>query len=191
MTKLFAVTLGGRAPKCNTELHDVVFVTGQRIEDTYGQLLALWFGLPKGLHLDSWIELDIVDGYRINLTESRAEQPERLYFANLGAYRDGEFAEIHANKFLVADGIRTAKQRAKAELLAGWPGRVHTDDLYEVDSCIEIDRVGAFQVTLTDTGETSAMRPVNGYCPIPKWIVEDYIATKPVNVEIRYRDAFD
>ena len=26
--KLFAVYLGGRAPKCNTELHDVVFVVG-------------------------------------------------------------------------------------------------------------------------------------------------------------------
>ena len=33
--KLFAVCLGGRAPKCNTELHDVVFVVGARVEDTY------------------------------------------------------------------------------------------------------------------------------------------------------------
>jgi hypothetical protein len=140
-TKLFAVTLGGRAAKCNTELHDVVFVTGEAIEGTYAQLLALWFGMPEGLHLDSWIVLDIVDGYRIGLSEVRVEQPERLYFANLGAYRDGEFAEIHANKFLVAENVKAAKQRAKAELLQGWPGRVHTDDLYEVDSCVEIRAV--------------------------------------------------
>ena len=30
--KLFAVFLGGRAEKCNTELHDVVFTCGNKIE---------------------------------------------------------------------------------------------------------------------------------------------------------------
>ena len=33
--KLFAVYLGGRAPKANIELHDVVFVVGESIEQTY------------------------------------------------------------------------------------------------------------------------------------------------------------
>ena len=33
--KLFAVYLGGRADGCNTELHDVVFTCGQKIQDTY------------------------------------------------------------------------------------------------------------------------------------------------------------
>jgi len=33
--KLFAVYLGGRAPRCNTELHDVVFVAGEAIEACY------------------------------------------------------------------------------------------------------------------------------------------------------------
>ena len=49
--KLFAVYLGGRAPKCNTELHDVVFAVGASIEDTYDRLLELWFGSPEGLIL--------------------------------------------------------------------------------------------------------------------------------------------
>jgi len=33
--KLFAVYLGVRADRCNIELHDVVFVVGTSIEDTY------------------------------------------------------------------------------------------------------------------------------------------------------------
>ena len=41
-TKLFAVYLGGRAPKGNTEIHDVVFATGRAIEDTYEQLMDKW-----------------------------------------------------------------------------------------------------------------------------------------------------
>lgn len=36
--KLFSVFLGGRADKCNTELHDVVFTLGEKIEDTYNDL---------------------------------------------------------------------------------------------------------------------------------------------------------
>ena len=60
--KLFSVFLGGRAKKCNTELHDVVFTCGQSIKDTYYDLLDKWFGLPDRLHIDSWVEISIIDG---------------------------------------------------------------------------------------------------------------------------------
>jgi hypothetical protein len=72
--KLFAVYLGGRAPKCNTELHDVVFVVGSSIEATYHQLMDKWFGDPLRLHVDSWMELRIVDGERIVLRSTPAAQ---------------------------------------------------------------------------------------------------------------------
>lgn len=39
--KLFAVYLGGRADRCNIELHDVVFVVGSCIEETY-RVSKLW-----------------------------------------------------------------------------------------------------------------------------------------------------
>lgn len=42
--KLFAVYLGGRADRCNIELHDVVFVVGSSIEETYPLLAKKWFG---------------------------------------------------------------------------------------------------------------------------------------------------
>ena len=51
--KLFSVFLGGRADKCNIELHDVVFTLGEKIEDSYNDLLGKWFGLPDRLHIDS------------------------------------------------------------------------------------------------------------------------------------------
>ena len=86
--KLFAVYLGGRALKCNTELHDVVFVVGETIEDTYEQLMNKWFGTPKGLHLDSWIELQVIDGYRISLSTTEPASTKKLFFINLGGYRE-------------------------------------------------------------------------------------------------------
>jgi hypothetical protein len=51
--KLLAVYLGGRAFRCNTELHDVVFVAGESIEACYERLMDKWFGDPLRLHIDS------------------------------------------------------------------------------------------------------------------------------------------
>jgi len=65
MPKLFLVYLGGRTPKANIELHDVQFVTGNSIEETFVQLRGRWFGTTRGLHLDAYLELRFVDGFRI------------------------------------------------------------------------------------------------------------------------------
>ena len=50
---LYLVVLGGKAKKANIELHDVRWVVGSRIEDTYDTLRKDWFGSPQGLHIDS------------------------------------------------------------------------------------------------------------------------------------------
>ena len=64
---LFLVVLGGRAKKANVELHDVRWVIGSRIEDTFDVLRRDWFGIIDGLHIDSYKRINYVDGYRINL----------------------------------------------------------------------------------------------------------------------------
>jgi hypothetical protein len=170
--KLFAVYLGGRAPKANTELHDVVFVVGRTIEDTYEQLLDQWFGSPEGLHLDSWLELDVVDGWRVSLSETPSAGSEKLFFVNLGAY-DHRFTELHATAFYVAGNATEAKARAKAELLAG-ANTAHKDDLHEIDDCIAVGMVNRRHVTLTKTGEAPSAKPNDGYHIVPRPAVEAY-----------------
>ena len=191
MDKLFAVCLGGRAQGCNTELHDVVFVTGPAIEATYDQLLDKWFGLPEGLHIDAWAELDIVDGHRVSLSDAPVEGGPRLYFVNLGGYRPGEFAEAHAACFLVAEGPAEAKRRAKASLLKAGEDEVHTDDLYEVDSCQEIGAVNAFHVALTAAGEPGAPILHAGYRPLPKAVIQAHVARRGPVDAADYRPPFD
>ncbi|MGC4043309.1 MAG: DUF1543 domain-containing protein [Armatimonas sp.] len=175
--KLFAVYLGGRAPRCNTELHDVVFVVGPTIEATYEQLMDKWFGDPLRLHIDSWMELDLVDGYRITLRPELPAQPEKLYFINLGAYRPGEFTELHANAFLVAGDTKEVKQRAKQTLLRG-TDQLHTDDLYDIDDCLEIMEIDGQHVYLEPTAETRPFAPNNGYHVLPKGIVQAYAISR-------------
>ena len=68
--KLFSVFLGGRAHKCNTELHDVVFTLGERIETL--TLICYENGLcTRRLHIDSWVNLSIVEGYKISISKEK------------------------------------------------------------------------------------------------------------------------
>ena len=189
--RLFAVCLGGRAARCNTELHDIVFVTGSSVETAYDQLLAKWFGLPQGLHIDAWAELDVIDGYEISLSPIPNPGSDRLYFVNLGAYRPGELGEVHANAFLVAADVQDAKRRAKAALLTDGAEQVHTDDLYEVDSCIELDAVNDFHVTLTPTDRQAPFEAHTGYHVLPGEAIEAHIARRAAPNTAGYRTPFD
>lgn len=172
--KLFAVYLGGRAPKCNTELHDVVFVVGEKIEDTYEQLMTKWFGTPKGLHLDSWVELQVIDGHRVTLSTTKPVSPKKMFFINLGGYLPGQFTEVHANTFIVAESEREVKARAKAELMKNVQ-TVHTDDLYDVDDCLEVSEIEGYHVVLEPTDDVVEWLPQNGYHLVPKPLVEDFL----------------
>ena len=64
---LYLVVLGGRVSKANVELHDVRWVVGSKIEDTFDTLRNDWFGSPRGLHIDSYKKIKYLDGYKINL----------------------------------------------------------------------------------------------------------------------------
>ena len=69
--------LGGRAKKANIELHDVRWVVGSNIEDTYDTLRKYWFGSPKGLHIDSYKKIKYIDGYKINLINCGKDKKEK------------------------------------------------------------------------------------------------------------------
>ncbi len=176
---LFAVYLGGRAPRCNTELHDVVFVTGETIESAYEQCCDAWFGSVARLHLDSWMALDVVDGHRVTLAKAAPADGKALYFINLGGYAEGEFTELHANMIVVASSADEAKARAKRELMQSGESEVHTDDLYDIDDCLKVTSVGPWHVVLEPTAEAGAPVPHNGYHVIPQAILDGYIARHP------------
>jgi len=74
---LYLVVLGGRAKKANIELHDVRWVVGSKIEDTYDTLRKDWFGSLKGLHIDSYKKIKYIDGYKINLINVEEHKIEK------------------------------------------------------------------------------------------------------------------
>ena len=81
---LFVVMLGGKHPRARIEVHDVVFVVAETLQATYPQLRDAWFGSPKGVHIDSWMAVDGVDGWKIQLSHlAPAAGAQRLYFINI------------------------------------------------------------------------------------------------------------
>jgi hypothetical protein len=139
--QLFLAVLGGRAPGCHIEQHDVRFVAGATIEAVLPELRRQWFGLREGLHLDAYLRIWAVDGWAVRLgREPPAPRPERLWFVNLGAYRPESLAELHHFGLVVAVSPAAAKAAAKRQWLSGALQR-HKDDLAAVDHCLAIEQL--------------------------------------------------
>ncbi len=133
---LFLVVLGGRLAQAHIELHDVRFVVGCTIEDTLPALRRQWFGARRGLHLDSWMRVQFVDGYRLELRPQPFEGPEQLWFVNMGGYDPLQLAEQHAFGLFVAASSQGARAAARRQLLPGAQQR-HKDDLHGVELALD------------------------------------------------------
>ena len=145
MSHLFLVMLGGRHQRANTEVHDVVAVQGERLEDTFPQLRRAWFAEQEGLHIDAWMKVNTVESegqfYQIRLGAT-APSPDalKLFLVNLGGYDAREFGELHRYVLVVANNASQAKQRGKQHFEQQWQ-KPHTDCVLEVDDCIALQQV--------------------------------------------------
>ena len=147
---LFLVVVGGRSPKANIELHDVRWVIGSKIEDTFDQLRNDWFGSYKGLHIDSYKKIESIDGYKINLRNKENNEPKnkifkkekfpnkKLWFVNIGGYDPSSMQEKHEFGFVVASSSSEAKNKAKSKWLID-SQKKHIDDIYTVKSFTDVD----------------------------------------------------
>jgi len=145
---LFLVVLGGRIDGCHIELHDVRFVVGASIEDTLPQLRQQWFGRRRGLHIDSWVAVRAVAGWRVELGPGPSPGPERLWFVNRGGYDPRQLAEQHAFALVVATTAQAAKAKARSLKVPGGDVQQHLDDLHAIDDCLPITLLEGWHVHL-------------------------------------------
>ena len=163
---LYLVVLGGRAEKANIELHDVRWVVGSKIEDTYDTLRKDWFGSPKGLHIDSYKKIKYIDGYKINLIYFEKDKIDKkqlvkknkakkhLWFVNIGGYNPTSMQEKHEFGLVIASNKLEAKNIAKSKWLIGCKKK-HKDDiaslamLFSCDDCSLIKKIGNWEIELT------------------------------------------
>jgi len=149
----------------NIELHDVRWVVGQRIEDTYDTLRNNWFGSSKGLHIDSYKKIQYIDGHKINLINFEKDRIDKrqlkknkakkyLWFVNLGGYDPTSMQEKHEFGLVIASNKLEAKNMAKSKWLIGCKKK-HKDNiaslemLFSCDDCSLIKKIGNWEIELT------------------------------------------
>ena len=163
---LYLVVLGGKAKKANIELHDVRWVVGSKIEDTYATLRKDWFGSSKGLHIDSYKKIKYLDGYKINLrnvekfkvnnkkSSYKSNIKKNLWFVNIGGYDPTSMQEKHEFGLVIATNKLEAKNIAKSKWLIGCKKK-HKDDiasletLISCDDCELIKKIDNWEIELT------------------------------------------
>jgi hypothetical protein len=160
------VVLGGRAKLANVELHDVRWVVGSKIEDTYDVLRSNWFGTLDGLHIDSYKKIKYVDGYKITLKNIEKKKlknnkflkgkdtNKKLWFVNIGGYDSSSMQEKHEFGLVVASSKLEAKNTAKSKWLLGCKKK-HKDDMASLkiiigcDDCKLVKKIGNWEIVLT------------------------------------------
>src|SRR6187200_2012119 len=117
MAKLFMLLIGAAPPGRHIEQHDVFFGIGSSIRDILPQVLDFWPEATKGIHLDAWREVTLVNGYTVSVVEQQGlSSPMQLFFINLGGYKQAEFEEFHYKMIVAApekgEAIWQSKQTA-------------------------------------------------------------------------------
>ncbi len=147
--------LGGRPPGRNTEQHDIFFGIGETIKDLVPGIKAFWPEAKNNLHVDAWREVTHVNGYDVTVVPKPAAgaeaTPNKLFFLNLGGYKEGEFDEFHYKMLVIAPDMAKASAEARKSAFykhTGFKGAAsHIDDKYGVD----IDDLQLVKDMLPDT----------------------------------------
>ncbi len=140
--RLFMVLLGCTPNGRHTEQHDVFFGIASNIKVLVPEIIQFWPEAEGCIHIDAWRTVTQVDGYKISVIEKQNNiapvfSGPKLFFLNLGGYKQNEFEEYHYKMLSVAANKGVAVQQAKQTAFykhTGFKGaESHIDDKYGVD----------------------------------------------------------
>ena len=131
--------IGATPPGRYIEQHDVFFGIGETIKDLVPDVTAFWPGNNK-LHFDAWREVTNANGYKVDIVPNNKTSPHssyKLFFINLGGYKENEFEEFHYKMIIAAadktEAINISKQTAFFRHTGFKGANAHIDDKYGVD----------------------------------------------------------
>lgn len=139
--KLFMLLLGCRPKGRLTEQHDIFFAIGHSLSEIVPAINNFWPEVKGNIHIDAWREVTRVDEFQIEVIPRREKAPTtgaKLFFLNLGGYKEHEFEEYHYKVLSVAHNLDEAKAKARETAFyqhTGFKGAVsHIDDRYGIDT---------------------------------------------------------
>ncbi|QYJ68162.1 DUF1543 domain-containing protein [Flavobacterium litorale] len=136
--KLYMVLLGCTPKGRLTEQHDIFFGVATSLEALIPDMYAFWADSGT-IHIDAWREVTQVGNYNISMVpKNKLVQKDKLFFINMGGYKQGDFEEYHYKILTVANTMGEAVKEAKASAFYkhyGFEGAVsHIDDKYALDA---------------------------------------------------------
>ncbi|MGY4385688.1 hypothetical protein ACVWYN_002734 [Pedobacter sp. UYP24] len=155
--KLFMVLLGSKARHRNVEQHDYFFGIARSLKDLVPQMKAFWPEAGASLHIDGWREVNVVDGYSVNilLKEQHPVMQDnigKLFFINLGGYQSGKLEEQHYTVLTVQEDRAKAVQESKKTIFFKTNSikgaNSHIDEKYgiDVDDVYKIEEILSAQL---------------------------------------------
>jgi hypothetical protein len=143
--KLFMLLLGCRPKGRHIEQHDIFFGVGYELKDLVKDIKRFWPEAKGNIHIDAWREVTSVDGYNITVEplffEQKKESRQKLFFINLGGYKENEFDEHHYTLLVVAENKFAAAAKAKQTAFYKHTSLKESDIHYKALSHID-DRYG-------------------------------------------------
>lgn len=145
---LYMILLGCKPPQRLTEQHDIFFGICESLNQLIPAMNDFWPEAEGKIHIDAWRKVSVVNGYDIGVhpkDQSPLMPPNenRLFFLNLGGYKENDFEEYHYKLLVVAPDKTLAIRQAKETAFFKHSTSSHIDDKYgvDVDDVYEIEEV--------------------------------------------------
>lgn len=143
--------LGGTPEGRHTEQHDIFFGIGKNLSDLKQNIVASWPECGERVHIDAWREVNIVEGHEVSVTGKNENVVDnsgyKLFFLNLGGYKENEFEEFHYKMLVIAkekgEAVKKAKETAFYKHTGFKGAESHIDDKYgiDVDDVYDIEEI--------------------------------------------------
>ncbi len=165
------VLLGCKPKARHTEQHDIFFGIGQTVKDLVTDIIESWAEAEGKIHIDAWREVNCVNQQAVQilpkqLLSNPGVQIKKLFFINLGGYKQNEFEEYHY-KILVAEESKSiALQRAKETAFYKHTGfknapshiddkyGIDVDDIYEIEDILPLTLKEKYSINLSPATNT-------------------------------------
>lgn len=186
--KLYMMLLGCKLAKRHTEQHDIFFTVSDDLRNTVADIKAFWPEAKEKIHIDAWRVVTNIDGFSVTIISKNeiAEVAEsdpayKLFFINLGGYKQNEFEEFHYKMLIVARNKEAAIQHAKQSAFYKHTGfesagahiddkyGVDVDDMYEIEDILPHNIKKQFSIVVASSSTTISEDEINlGYFRLDK-----------------------
>ncbi len=139
---LYMLLLGCTPKGRHIEQHDIFFGIATSVRALVPAIIDFWPEAKGDIHIDAYREVNNVDGNIITIrrkdaTTAPVTANSKLFFINLGGYKQNEFEEFHYKMIVAATDKGKAIQQAKQTAFykhTGFKGaESHVDDKYGID----------------------------------------------------------